>query len=91
MGRKISAAAARPTSSVFAGKQTATLKTMVTDELREDFERYARVRGYGSASDCLRELVLVAVHGPQLLADLHKKRIDSLVVFQPGIVPVEGA
>lgn len=69
----------RPTSSALMGKQTAVLKTSVTDEVRDEFERFARTRGYASSSDCLRELVLVGVYGPQYLADLHRKRIESLV------------
>jgi len=55
---------ARPTTAAMAGKQTATLKTMVADEVKEDFARFARLRGYPSDSDCLRELVLTAVYGP---------------------------
>ena len=69
----------RPTSTALMGKQTSVLKTSVTDEVRDDFERFARARGYASSSDCLRELVLVAVHGPHFLADLHRRRIESLV------------
>lgn len=75
----------RPTSNALLGKQTATLKTLVTDEVKDDFERFARERGYPSSSDCLRELVLVAVHGPSYLADLHRKRIESLVPIGAAI------
>lgn len=60
------------------GKQTCTLKTLVTDEAAEDFARFARERGYVSTSDALRELVLVAVYGCAYLTDLHKRRIESL-------------
>ena len=69
----------RPTSSALGGKQTETLKTSVSVEVREDFEKFARGRGYQSSSDCLRELVLVAMHGAEFLTDLHRERIASLV------------
>lgn len=69
---------ARPTSSAMSGKQTATLKTMVADEVAEDFARFARQRGYPSQSDCLRELVLTAIYGPEHVANLHRERIVSL-------------
>ena len=77
----------RPTSSALLGKQTAVLKTLVTDEVRDDFERFARSRGYGSSSDCLRELVLIALFGPTYLTDLHRKRIESLVPNGSETVP----
>lgn len=79
------ARAARPTSSAMGGKQTCPLKTLVTDDVGEDFARFARDRGYGTTSDALRELVIVAVYGPEYLANLHRKRIDSLVSNRPGI------
>lgn len=69
----------RPTSSAFAGKQTATLKTSVSDEVHDAFERFARNRGYASSSDCLRELIHVTVFGAKTMADLHRQRIESLV------------
>lgn len=75
----------RPTSSAMAGKQTATLKTMVADEVAEDFAKFARLRGYPSQSDCLRELVLTAIYGPDHVADLHRQRIESLFGHRAGI------
>lgn len=75
----------RPTSAAMHGKQAATLKTSVTDEAKEAFARWWRERGYASESDCLRELVLVAVYGPEHLTDLHRQRIQSLVQRQAGI------
>ena len=68
----------RPTSTVLGGKQTATLKTNVSDEVHERFQAYARERGYQSDSDCLRELILVALFGVEAMADLHRRRIESL-------------
>ena len=69
----------RPTSAALSGKQTATLKTMVTDEVADEFKKFARERGYASDSDCMRELILVAVFGPEYLTDIHRARIQSLV------------
>lgn len=69
----------RPTSCAIAGKQTAVLKTSVTDEVKDEFARWSKARGYQSESDCLREIVLVSMYGPSFLADLHAQRINSLV------------
>ncbi len=70
---------ARPTSCAIGGKQTAVLKTSVTDEVKDEFARWWRARGYQSESDCLREMVLVSIFGPSYLTDLHRQRIESLV------------
>jgi hypothetical protein len=68
----------RPTSSSLGGKQTVPIKTMVSDEVAEAFGAFAKQRGYGSASDCMRELILVAVYGEDFIASLHRERITSL-------------
>lgn len=81
----------RPTSAAFAGKQTATLKCNVTDEVSEEFGRFARERGYASTSDCLRELVIVALYGAETLTDLHRQRIKALVRNWPDAKVGEGA
>jgi len=72
------------------GPQTAPLKTTVADEVADDFRRFCRERGYGSTSDCLRELVLVAVYGVETLADLHRERIASLHQKQNSSGPSTG-
>lgn len=77
----------RPTSAAFAGKQSCTVKTMVSDEVADDFNRFARERGYSSTSDCLREILLVAVYGQDFLANLHRDRIASLVRNAAETVP----
>jgi hypothetical protein len=51
---------------------------MVSDEVAEAFGAFAKQRGYGSASDCMRELILVAVYGEDFIASLHRERITSL-------------
>jgi hypothetical protein len=80
-----SAVSARPTSSAMLGKQNCQLKTLVSDEVCDEFGRFARERGFGSTSDALRELVLVALYGPDFLIDLHRKRIASLGVNRSAI------
>lgn len=74
----------RPTSAAW-GKCTATIKTMVPDEFREDCTRFWRDKGYQSESDFVREALMVTVYGPEYLADLHRERIESLVRGGTGI------
>lgn len=69
----------RSCAALFVGKQTAVLKTTLTDDMHTAFERKARISGYASSSDCLRELVHLFVVGPDALANLHLDRIASLV------------
>ena len=80
----------RPTSAAMSGKQTCVLKTLVTDEVSEDFGRFARERGYGAVSDCLRELVLIACYGSEFVTDLHRRRIESLSRKKDEISTVGG-
>lgn len=75
----------RPTSAAMAGKQTSVVKTMVTDEVAEDLNRFARLRGYASQSDCVREILLTALYGADHVADLHRRRIVSLFGDRPEI------
>lgn len=81
---------ARPTSAAFGGKQTATLKCNVTDEVSDEFNKFARERGYASTSDCLRELVIVALYGAETLTDLRRQRISALVRNWPDAKVGEG-
>ena len=67
------------------GKQICPLKTLVSDDVSDDFGRFARERGFGSTSDALRELVLVALYGTDYLVNLHRKRIESLGVNRSAI------
>lgn len=75
----------RPTSAALGGKCTVPLKTLVPDEVADDFARFARERGYGSTSDALRDIVLVAMHGKDYLLNLHRARIDALASNLTGI------
>lgn len=70
--------AARPTSSAFAGKFDVPVKVLLNDELSDELRVFARENGYGSVSDCLRELVIVAVRGEDFLLSLHADRISQL-------------
>lgn len=67
----------RPTTSGF-GKCTAVLKTLVPDELKDDFARRARELGYPSDSDALRELVMVFTYGAGHLQKVHAERIRKM-------------
>ena len=69
----------------WGGKATETLKTSVTPELRDDFERWSRERGYPTSAECLRELIAVAVHGVAHITESHRKRIESLAGSWTGI------
>lgn len=75
---------ARPTSMSF-GKCTARLSTLVPDEIKDEFDRKALRSGYPSASDCLRELVMVYLRGADYLVSVHRERIDALRQNLTGI------
>lgn len=68
----------RPTSAAFAGKFDVAVKVLLNDELSDELRVFARENGYGSVSDCLRELVIVAVRGEDFLVSLHADRIAQL-------------
>lgn len=72
------AQASRPTSAALAGKFDVVVKTLLNDELSDELRVFARENGYGSVSDCLRELVIVAMRGEAYLTSLHAERISSL-------------
>lgn len=80
--------ASRPTTSGF-GKCTAPLKALVTDECKEDFARRARLLGYPSDSDCLRELIVIFTYGRDHLAKVHTDRIDAVARNMAEIGPTE--
>jgi hypothetical protein len=82
---------ARPTSSALAGKCTVPVKTLVTDEVDDDLRRFAARHGYPSVSDCLRELIVVALYGSDYIASLHKNRIKALAQNMAGIGTEGGA
>lgn len=72
------AQASRPTSSALAGKFDVCVKVLLNDELSDELRIWARERGYGSVSDCLREAVIVMLRGEEYLTSLHAERIASL-------------
>lgn len=57
-------------SSAFIGKFDVPVKVLLNDELADELRVFARENGYGSVSDCLRELVMVAVLGEEFLVSL---------------------
>ncbi len=67
----------RPTTSGW-GKCTETLKCLVPDEEKAAFVSKSRALGYGSESDCLRELVMVFLHGHEAMAKVHAERLRLL-------------
>ncbi len=67
----------RPTTGGW-GKCTSTMKTLVPDEIKDEFIRKSRSLGYASESDCLRELVMVFLRGHEEVARLHADRIRML-------------
>lgn len=81
---------ARPTTSGW-GKSTEPLKTLVPPEVKEAFERRARELGYQSASDALREQVILFAFGADFLRNLHLERIGMLSRNMAEIGPVMGA
>jgi hypothetical protein len=69
---------ARPTSSAMSGKCTARLSAMVPEEFALEFQRFALLRGYPSASDCMREILFIAVLGEATITKLHRDRIGEV-------------
>lgn len=68
----------RPTSSPSAEKNTVTVKACISDSMDDDLRRFTREHGYVSTSDCIRELLRLALYGPDHVLDLHRARIESL-------------
>jgi hypothetical protein len=69
-----------------AEKNTVTLKTCVTDTMDDDLRRFAREHGFSSTSDCLRELLRVALYGEDHVVNLHRERIRALARNLAGAV-----
>jgi hypothetical protein len=80
----------RPTTSGF-GKCNVPAKTLLTDEINDDFTRKWRLLGYGSSSDALRELVIVFTYGHEYLTKVHTDRIAALARNVSGIGPELGS
>lgn len=75
----------RPILSNF-GKSTESLKTILPLEVKEDFSRAARRRGYPSDSDALRELVMLFTYGPDQICKIHIERITEVARNLSSIV-----
>jgi hypothetical protein len=73
----------RRVSSPLAGKCDVPAKTMLTEETAYQLSVYARLHGYKSTADCLREMVEVMLYGPEHVVSLHRERIDALAQNWP--------
>jgi hypothetical protein len=60
------------------GKCTEPVKTLLPEDIKEELARKTRELGYGSESEYLRELVIVALRGKQYLASLHADRLQRM-------------
>ena len=60
------------------GKCTATAKTLIPDELKDDFIRKAKRAGYDGESDCLRDLIAVFTYGMKHVESMHLQRLHAL-------------
>lgn len=86
-------AASRSSATVFArtsashplGKCTESVKTFVPEEIKDELSRKARELGYGSESEYVRELVIVALRGIEYLTSLHAERLERMSQNLAGI------
>ena len=72
--------------SPLLGKRIASVKSMVTAEEADEFAAFARKHGYGSVSDCLRDLMLIATRGVDGVTNLHRDRLVAVGRNWPGSV-----
>lgn len=79
----------RPTTSGF-GKCTAVIKTLVPDEVKDDFAKRARELGYPSDSDALREAVMLFTYGVGYLQKVHAERIRRMAENMASIGTGDG-
>jgi len=70
--------ASRPTSTAFSAKNTEQVKSAIPEEMFLDLQRFVAVNGYTSMSDCIRELIAIALYGVDEVADHHRRRIARL-------------
>lgn len=78
--------ASRSSATVFArtsashplGKCTEAVKTFLPEEIKDELSRKSRELGYGSESEYVRELVIVALRGMEYLTSLHAERLERM-------------
>lgn len=70
--------ASRPTGMPSTEKNSVTVKACITDTMDDDLRKFARENGFGSTSDCIREVLRLALYGPDHVLDLHRARIEAL-------------
>ncbi len=69
----------RPTSTVLGGgKCTAVAKTLIPEQLKEDFGRKARELGYPGESECLRDLIALWTYGREHVERMQRSRLAAL-------------
>lgn len=68
------------------GKCSATAKTLIPDQLKDDFIRKARDLGFDGEADALRELIAVFTYGLEHVESMHLQRIRAMagVVREPS-------
>lgn len=76
--------AARPTTSGW-GKCNRRVSALVNDEIADELGRWWRERGYGSESDAIREILVIALRGKEALKKMHVDRIESAAQHMAGI------
>lgn len=70
--------ASRPVGNFTAEKNDITVKSCITESMDHDLRQYARAHGYSSTSDLIREVLKIALYGPDHVLDLHRARIEAL-------------
>jgi Arc/MetJ-type ribon-helix-helix transcriptional regulator len=59
-------------------KNSVTKKTTISDQMDDDLRRFVREHGFASDSDCIRELLRLALYGSEHVMNLHRQRLDAL-------------
>lgn len=69
----------RPSQGGFAiGKCTATAKTLLPEQLKEDFSRKWRNAGYAGEGECLRDLIAMWTYGKRHVQSMMQSRLEAL-------------
>ena len=69
----------RPSQGGFAiGKCTETAKTLLPEQLKEDFQRKWRNAGYAGEGECLRDLIAMWTYGRRHVESMMQSRLAAL-------------
>lgn len=66
------------------GKCTAEVKTKVSDEDKEDFERFCRQQCGASPAEVLRDFILSKTRGVDVIRSLYESRLSVVSSWGPG-------